>query len=472
MAKIQLPETMWLANDVEALPQQLGEKLIDCYIDKLKTYRKRPGIEEFVTIGTDPIEGVFFWAEKDAVFVASAGNTYKVTRDGTVTDITAITMTDNGRRVVFDSDGTYIVMGNGGALIGSTGATTQALTDGDEPATSTHPVYLDSYCIANVPSDDKWQFSEAGAVWSAALAWDALDFYNAQTKSDTIQAVHVIDRRIYLVGETSTEVWFNDGVSPFSRIDSLTVDTGTSAPYSCVQDDENLYMLDTKRRVVVVKGEGVQILSEPVDSTLHGLAHPQDARAFLMTYNGIKFYVITFLIHDVTYALDVDTGRWYQWGLWDADTGTHGKLRGHEYVYAHEWGKHILGGTDGKLYMMSDDAFTDSGTEIHTIIRTAPIIHGSYEIKKSKKIEFRVKRGLGPTDTENEFEVRWNTDNKGWGIFRQLSLGTSSDKEMFVRLAPMGRYKSRQYEIRHSANTDFQLMSVEEDVGKTGEGRR
>ena len=469
MPKIPLPQTLWQSNDKETLPEPLGAELVDVYINKLGSYSKRPGLVQFTDLGVNtPIDGLYYWEDKDLTVAVSGGRIYTILRDGTVTDITSDTLASSVP-VLFDTDGTYLAMANSGKIVVTDGTTTTYMEDTDAPTVVYSINYLDTYMLAAVAGSEKWQFSEVGVLWKPAdptrLDWDALDFYNAQTKPDELMTTKVIDRLIYLIGRRTIEVWYSDEVSPFSRADNMFVNFGTPTRESVVEIDGIIYMLDNKLQISRIIGNRREALSPAINTVIEGMSHPTACVSTTIATGGITYYVITFTLDNLTFALDVDSLRWYKWGSWNEGIGDWDRFIGTHAAYVNNWNMTLVGSaSDGIIYRIDPKIYQDAGDEIRSMIETAEIIHGSYNKKKSRYIEARMKRGQGPTDTEPKVQIRWSNDNRGWNHFRDLPLGTVNDKSIFKKITSKGRYKSRKYQIVHSDNSQFEFVSLEEDV--------
>ncbi len=76
-----------------------------------------------------------------------------------------------------------------------------------------------------------------------------------------------------------------------------------------------------------------------------------------------------------------------------------------------------------------------------------------------------MKRGAGgESGNEPVFQFRWKDNGKDWSTWRTKSLGKLGEDQITVEFSRLGMYKTRQYEIVHSGNSDFILVDAEEDV--------
>ena len=66
---------------------------------------------------------------------------------------------------------------------------------------------------------------------------------------------------------------------------------------------------------------------------------------------------------------------------------------------------------------MSKGFHNDNSNEIRTLIRTGDISHGTYQRKRSKLLELRVKRGIGKTGATYaiDYLLQWGEEQEGNG---------------------------------------------------------
>jgi hypothetical protein len=163
-------------------------------------------------------------------------------------------------------------------------------------------------------------------------------------------------------------------------------------------------------------------------------------------------------------VFDTSSNSWAEWGTWD---GSHEftEFIGSVAVYSKAWDITFIGDrTNGKIYKLDNENFQDNGSNVHTLIRTAHIDHGTSNKKRSKKLRIKVKKGVGGLVTNPEFTIRWRDKNGAWSNTVAHQLGRAGDEGFWIEMSPMGIYEERQYEIRHADNSNFILMDMEEDV--------
>lgn len=453
--------------DETALPDTVGARLIDGYVDVVdgaKVLRKRPGAELFCDLGVSaPIDGLYWWDANNVALAICNGSTYKITsRDGDNEDVTGDALTVLGP-TTFDTDGSSVIMASGGKMITYDNSDPTAfIADEHAPTAVSHVAFLDGYILCNDLDTGTFYWSDLNDM----TAWTATSFANAEAKPDVLVALKIAYREITLFGKDSIEIWYNDGVTPFSRIEGAYVERGCIAPNSIKNASGVWIWLDNERRVSMLEGRQLRIVSGPYDAVMRDIASASDAYANLISLGNHAFYILTFPTANLSFVYDLSTGLWAEWGVWNSATGAYDQWWGKSYCYAKRWQYHLVGDREtGKIYKMRTDLFQDAGDEVRSLFRTAHVSHGTLDYKFSRELLIRCKRGLGSVaGSEPVIMVRWRDDNGPWKMERQVSLGKIGERELFKRLRCAGRYRTRQWEIAHTDNSDFVLSELQEKL--------
>lgn len=471
-AKIPLPRNIYRSTDEAALPDTLGQRLIDGYIDELGNIRKREGLidPDFVDISVAKgIDGLYWWDDVGKVIFVCDGSIYAITAsDGTYEDITGDSLA-SGVPVYFATDGTNLIMANGGKMVtyNNTG-TTAFMADPDAPVTVSHVAFLDSYILATDTSNrGRFYWSDVGN----SLSWNALSFATAEAKPDDLEALHVGYREIMLFGGESAEIWWNDGSTPFRRRERV-LERGCIAPHSVQNCGGSWVWLDHERRVVRLDGNTStpRLVSIPFDNIIRDIDSVDDARSMFIPIGVRAYYVLTFPTANQTFVYDLTTDQWAEWGNYQSGSGTYDRYVGQAFAYAKDWEFNLIGDKDeGKIYKLDDSAPQDVDEDIRFIVQTGHISHGTYAKKKSRRLVIRLKRAAGSATTladEPKVMLRWRDDNADWQMETgvEVSVGQTGEYDFFVKLDRMGTYRTRQYEFSYTNDSDFILVGMEEDV--------
>lgn len=447
-------------------------QVVDAYIDEAGYTVKRPGLQDFVDVATAAsIDGLYWWDEQGIMLVVSNKSVFYIADSvGTMVAIgNNITQLATGNRVSFATspNGSEVLLASGADIVQANPSSFVVLTalDADAPTTVRSLTVHDQYAIAQVEGSGSFQFSEVGDV----TKWRAQDVATAEGKPDRLVAVLGTLDGFVLFGKTSTEFWVNDGVSPFSRVRGLTLNRGCGARYSPALYGDTWLWLDEHRKVVRATVNSNKEVSGSISLALQGLSSVEDGLGDVMTVQGRAWYVLTFPLANRTFVYDIDQDAWIaEWGQWNTGTGVYDRFRGNCYAYSPKWNFHLVGDrTNGRIYKLTKNVFTDSGAVLRSIRRTGFITHETGNLKKCKALRLRLKRGVATGGVPNPtMTVRWREQGGSWSPSFQfnMSLGAVGEHDVYVIKKQCGTYRARQYEFAHSDDTDWILMSGEEDV--------
>lgn len=436
------------------------------YVNAFDFTEKRPGLEEWVDLGTsNSVDGLYWWDKQSVLLAVSNGQVFKISDAlGTTTELTASEKLLVGQQTTFADNGTVVLMANGTQVLStSTVGPAAYLTDGDAPTTVTHVAFLDQYAIANVDGTGSWQISEAGDY----SAWRAIDIFTAESNPDEVHALHVGLGEIALFGSKSIEFWLNDGVSPFARINAATIERGIIAPHSVALVDDRWICLDQDKKVIEIRGRQPVEVSGPFDKVIQSMTQHETAIGDVYRIDGFPLYILTFPVDHRTFVYNYQKQDWAEWDYFDQDQGTMLRYRGNCYAHAKAWNLHIVGDyANGKLYKAGQAYYDDDGTPIRCVRRTGFVSHGNYYEKESKDVYFRVKQSVAITGSvaNPQMMVRYRNADSAWNVERWINLGPVGDHENVVRLNQLGQYRTRQWEIAYTDATSFELGDAQEDV--------
>ena len=447
--------------------------LVDGYLDETQGTVKRPGLELAVDLGLGDnvgIDGIYYWTHKQKLVAVAGGKPYFITYDSgsgiytTATIASADTLASDVK-VTFATNGTYLFMANGGRILYTDGtATLQYIADAQCPTTVSHVAFLDGYILANSASaGDTQKFFFSDPV--DPLLWDALDFASAVGDGDKLSAIHVFNREIHLFGPKSTEVWENDGQSPFSRLPNGFYSIGCIAPNSIINTRASIIWLDDTRHFVeVTSGGGVEFLESGYEKEIQGFGVVADCTSDRIEINGKPFLVFHFPTENKTLAYDYRQKEWAEWRKY-ISASSYDRWYGNCYAYSGDWGQHLVGARHNSLiYRMSPDYLSDAGETIRMYRRTGHLDYGTSKNKKVTELRLRAKRGGNEIVGGGSMMLRWKDDNKSWSNEVSIGLGDTGDAEIVTRIFPMGIYRTRQYEVSVSDNVAAIYLDAEEDI--------
>lgn len=439
------------------------------YLDELQGLNIRPG--EVLAINTAlRSDGMFYWPEKNyVVCVDDAYVTLRSVSGETLVSAfsSALASFVAGTPIIFASNGTYTFMAGGGKInyVDAFGVVTE-LADADAPTTVTHVAFLDGYILA---IDGTGRFRWSDVVTNTD--WSALSFASAEGNPDNIQAMYVVQRQIYLLGTVTTEIWQNDGDTPFSRIPGGIIDMGCAAKYSPIKRDNSLLWLSHTRRVVEFTGTDVKFLSGRYDKEIAGFSNVSDCIGGLIIKDGQEFCVFHFPTEQRTLVYSHKAEDWSEWGNWDTGGMNWLPYDFRSTVYDIVTGKTFVGKERAlAIACLSSDSTEDVTGAATTapfkfLRRTGHINHGTSRKKRLEELRFTARRGSSRQSETPKLMFRYRNDGSShWSNITEISLGAIGDTQHHVSLKRLGIYSSRQYEISATDSMTIALSNAEADV--------
>lgn len=469
MPEVMLPITGPAYRNVDEQGLESASAIVqDAYVNELDWTEKRPGLTLFVDLGTGAgVDGLYWWDNAGKVVAVSNGQIFTLSNVGIATNVTGDALAV-GTPVTFSPGANFrLDMANVGRIVCyyNTG-TSIYLADVDAPTQCSHVDFLDQYLLANEIGTGRFHWSDV----NAPTVWQTASFATAEGKTDDLVALHVAYREIYLWGRETTEIWFNDGTTPFSRNPNVFIEHGLEAIYSLVphttKTSNSWFWLNQDRRLVRMTNRVPEAVSVPFDKILANFSTVADCRAFLLQVNNAPLYVMTFPTAGRTLVYNLLRNDWHEWGYWNPTTAVYDAYRGQVACYARAWNKHLVGDrTNGKIYTASRDIFTDNGATIRTARRTGVYDHGTSVRKRSFQNVIRFKRSVANQSTSDpKVTIRKNKDGKGWEQEQSYSLGQVGQHEPYIKDMGSGIYRTCQLEIVHSDDSDFVMMGGKEII--------
>lgn len=438
--------------------------LVDAYVDEAGFTVKRPGLTQYINFGTgQPVDGMYWWDNAQVFIVISGGRVFQINDIvGNYTELTGVTLATS-TIFSFTTDGTRCYTAGGGSIVHFTeSGTLTTMADADAPTAVRAVDFFDQYILALVKDTSNVNFSEPGN----GLSWLGTDIINAENRPDSGQGLIASFGGFAIVGSETTELWINDGVSPFSRIQGATIDQGTIAPFSIAHTDKDTFWISDKRRLTHLQDFRPVETKFPYQRVIGDNFFIEDARGTIVELDGLTWYVLTFPSQDLTLAYDYKNNTWARWGTWGTDISDYRRFRMRTGAFAKRWNQYLIGDhTNGIIYKLSRSAYTDAGDIIRSSRRTGFISHDTSLYKRCKKLRVRCKVNVANGSVLNPvMTVRWRNGNGAWGTEHTIPLGPAGANELIGQLAPCGRYRVRQYEFTCSDAVEWILQGGEEEI--------
>lgn len=290
---------------------------------------------------------------------------------------------------------------------------------------------VDNYFVYNRPNTQQWGSSSILSPISPALSFSSKD-----GAPDNLVSMIVDHREVYLLGESSSEVWVDSGLFPFAfqRIPGTSTQHGIAAKFSVARLGNSFAYLSKNIRgdgqVMMMNGyTPTRISTHAVEYSIEG-GYIADARAWTYLIEGHEVYVVSFPTLDLTWAYDIASGMWHKW-LWVDNQNVFHRHRGN--CHSHFQGINLVGDhSNGQIYMLDSNNYTDNGDEIRRV-RRAPHLISDYQRQYFHEFQIHFQPGVGlPDGSAPQAMCRWSDDG-----------GSTWSNEHWASIGVQGAYKNR-----------------------------
>ena len=455
--------------DEDAL-RQGAASLENAYVNEQGGHTRFPGLEDFVTVPSDGRVYLHDW-RGDAFAVTSLGGVFRVSKDGTVEDVTG-TVPGGGGRVTFAKTDDQLVMAAGGQIVQFAGGNTKPLSR--QAPESTHIAYLAGFLMAIDGDSQRWIYSAAGQYtdWS-----EASNFFSAEYRPDRATSLVATEFGELLVGGPNSIEQFEPypgGDRPFSR--RWSVGEGLHAPYTLIAADNGVWCVNALKEFVRFSGQQSRPESHEVDSFiegggdpsstsfLHGVTNWDEAWAAQAHLFGQKFIILSIPnkrnehgTEGVTMLLDYRARRWSFLYGWDEVLNTPKQYP--VWSYHPLWEGHYFGGDRGKIYRLTRQSHAIAGVTQRMFFRSAHLDNpGKISVDN---LRLRLKRGVGSYTASKKMQIRVRVDNGPWKLWQTVDLGRTGQREPYVILGPQGVGYTFQWEYRVTDDCPFELARMQ-----------
>ena len=454
------------------------EALINWYVEQMESpgatvktaLYPTPGVEAFATV--NEVGGRAMFAQAGRCFAVFGTKLYEVFDNGTtiargtvVDDLQPATINSNGDggQQLFITSGT-----NGYTYDLATNTLTQTIGPGGTALPGAYADFggsLYGYFVALDVADSRFYISDLlnGSVW------DATQFAERTIGQDPWVSMYTSSYgQIWLFGGQSTEVWYNNGTSPFpfAPDPSGILPYGCAAPFSVREANDQIVWLATTAnggyQVMAAKGFNPQRISTyALENAIADYETVDDA--YGETYNdlGHVFYLLTFPTEQQTWCYDFRTGLWHERGTWIATVNAYDAWRPQWHAFA--FGKQLMADREsGTIYHMSKAFALDVDGRPIRRVRRAPAIFLEHTKLKVSKIEVLLESGLGAITGQGSnptLMLRSSTDGgKTWGNERTVTAGALGNYQTRCLFWRLGQARNRVFEISVSDPIPWRIL--------------
>lgn len=433
------------------------ERLINFYVERSESkgatvpssLLPTPGVTSFAEVTSTSGRGIF--GQSDRGFAVVGGTLYELFDSSAPVARGALLLDANPATLVTNGDGgaeLFVTSGGLGYIFNLlTGAFTQVV------AGVTMGGMLDAFFLRLDATTSTLGISDA----LDGLTWDPTQITQRSSASDPWRSMIVANSKIYLLGEQTTEVWYNAGAFPFpfQPIQGALIQYGIEAPFSVADLDGTVIWLARNknggRMVVQATGYSTaeRISTYAIEAAMQDYTRVDDAEAFVYQELGHTFYVLNFPSANATWVFD-PVGGWHERGTWNSEQARFDVW--HPRAHAFIFGKHLVVEREsGIIYRMSTDLALDSGGGPLRRVRRAPTITQDGKRIFFKKFQLHVEPGLGTVSGQGydpQVLLRSSNDfGKTWGNYRRRSAGKMGESRKRLIWNRCGSGRGRVFEI-------------------------
>jgi hypothetical protein len=272
-----------------------------------------------------------------------------------------------------------------------------------------------SFVIGDVLTTGNVNLGGAGAGFAytvTAVGGQAFNSLNFATKTgypDPITGIQVVHRELWLIGQKTTEIWYNSGSTfPFAIQQGAFIEHGSIATFSIASEDLTIFWLSQDKqgqRMVLAGSEYAvkRVSTHAIEQEFQSYSKVNDAVGYCYQQNGHVYYVLHFPTANTTWVYDATTELWHQ-RAWTDKNGNLNRHRGAFHAYAYGTNV-VLDWQTGRLLALNPNVYTDyvDGTGGYT--------DGSYPISRIRGWPHLIGDGKRMSYTSFQIDMECGNDD-------------------------------------------------------------
>src|SRR5579862_158879 len=384
------------------------------------TYYGCPGLTSLVKPPRAAAGRGLYWANNGTLYYAAGSTVFSVSKDWVLTRLGAIGTTIG--RVSMADNGTTLILVDGSDQGYQVDLTTNAFSPINSTNNSPDPPVagavfafygadrvdiIDGFIVLNQPGTRNFY-----STYLNEMKFDALFFAAKNGYSDNLVSICVTKREIWLIGERTSEVWFDAGAAdfPFQIMPGPFAQHGCIAKSSVAQANGAIFWLsqDQNGQAIVVRTEGYdakRISNFALETAMAKYPQVSDAEAFTFQQAGHTFYQINFPSADRSWRWDETVPDQWHEPMWSDVNGVEHRHRAACSAFA--YGKNVVADWEtGELYALDPENHADAGAPIH-YRRGFPhmVGDGKQVIYPGFTLDVEAATGLGTIDPPGPFPL-------------------------------------------------------------------
>jgi len=474
-----MPQFPFVGQAYEApMLLQDAEKCVNWYVEVSQNGESKtpkallgtPGLLSQLTIGSGPMRGDWVLPGGQAAIVVSGNEVFKVTiaTPATASSPAVLAGTQIGQLATFSGPVVIRDNGAGGIAVISDGPngyvvnlSAWTVTQIADPAWlgSSRIAFVDGWLVFNKPGSQI--FYTSPLYWNGTSPMDATYFALKDSSTDDLVTFIEDKRELWLIGERTTEVWYDAGGAtfPFSRLQGVTLQHGCAAAQTIARVGDSLVWMganeqgqNTVKRTIGYQAVDASTIA--VNKAIASYPVISDAIAYSYQEDEHLFYVLTFPTADATWVWDATTNMWHERLSYDPAAGQFHRHRSN--CFMNFAGMLLVGDyANGNLYQMSRSVYSDNGAPL-VAWRRAPhvwdesdrerVFHRRLQLEFTPGVGLQIGQGSNP-----QVMLRWSDDGgQTWSNEHWKSIGMTGETKYRAIWRRMGAARDRVYEAKFS----------------------
>lgn len=315
--------------------------------------------------------------------------------------------------------------------------------------------FIEGWLILNQPNTRTF-YTTGPSPYS--ILFPGLFFALKDSSTDNLITLFENNRELWLIGERTSEVWFNAGGANFAfqRIPGVGPQIGCAAVNSISRGGAQLVWLgrnEQGQNMVVCTNQYsfTRISNHAVEHAITGYPVVSDAIGYCYEDEGHLFYMLIFPTADATWCYDFVSQTWAKRLSWQQSAGVYHRHRSNCYM---DFGDiRIIGDYQtGQLHQMSRQFYTDAGQPLRALRRTPPIweqqnrervFHSQLQTEWTPGTGLQFGQGQNP-----QVMLRWSDDGGfTWSNEHWTTVGAAGQTKNRAMWRQLGRARDRVYEV-------------------------
>jgi hypothetical protein len=377
-------------------------------------------------------------------------------------------LTNNGPVCIRDNgpgDEIVIVDGIYGYTVNMSGAPVLTQITDSGFLGASRVAFIDGWLVFNKPNSQTF-FTTGPTPYT--ITFPGAFFALKDSSSDNLVTLMENNRELWLIGERTSEVWYNAGGAnfAFSRIPGVAPQIGCSAVNSIARLGSSLVWLGSSERGenIVIQTEQYSykdISTRAVEAAISSYPLVSDAIGFVYEEGGHLFYVLTFPTADKTWVYDVASDSWHERASFTSATGAFHRIRANCFMNLQNI-RMVGDYVSGYMHQMTRSVYTDAGFDEDTgepteepliALRRSPILWSRENRKRlfhgSLQVDFAPGQGTQTGQGENPQAMMRFSDDAGatWGTQRLAPIGRAGRYKNRAMWRRLGQARDRVYEV-------------------------